>query len=106
MTRNPHFSVSHNYFTFLVFVLNFIVSTLFEYRERQKILQNPLELSRLLAEGPTVIPDINELDSNSDEMKNDMGSDKGSPRSILQCDDSSVPRDGLQNKKASGKPDN
>ncbi|KAL8061295.1 hypothetical protein ABFS82_02G077900 [Erythranthe guttata] len=88
---------------------------LFEYLEKQKRLQTPSEQSRLLANVPTVIPDINELDSNSGDMENDMEnndmenvemenddmkSDKSSPKSIPQCD-SSVPGDRWQDNKAS-----
>ncbi|KAI3445557.1 hypothetical protein Pfo_002222 [Paulownia fortunei] len=73
---------------------------LFEYLEKKKKLQTPSEQSWLLANVPTVIPDIYELNSNSGDIIDDMKSDKGSPKSILQCN-SSVPLDGWQNNKAS-----
>ncbi|KAL6552273.1 hypothetical protein OROHE_007637 [Orobanche hederae] len=81
-------------------VFNYIVSTLFEYLERRKRLQNPLEVSRLLENVPTVIPDVYEPDCDSEGIKNDIGSDQGcSIEAILPCN-SSVPS-GQQENKAS-----
>lgn len=65
--------------------LNYIVSTLYEYRERRKKLQTPSEKSKLLGNVPQVIPDVHEhLDSNTGDITNSMNSDKGSQQSILQ----------------------
>ncbi|KAL6545692.1 hypothetical protein OROGR_009566 [Orobanche gracilis] len=79
-------------------LFNYIVSKLYEYLERRKRLQNPLEVSRLLENVPTVTPDVYEPDCDSEGIKNDMESDQGcSPEAILQCN-SSVPNEQQENK--------
>ncbi|XP_011087639.1 uncharacterized protein At5g08430 [Sesamum indicum] len=69
---------------------------LFEYLEKKKKLQTPSEQLRLLENVPTVIPDLSELDSNAEDIMNDMKTDENAPKSILQCN-STIPSDRLQN---------
>ncbi|KAH6813870.1 hypothetical protein C2S51_022888 [Perilla frutescens var. frutescens] len=70
------------------------------YLEKKRRLQNPMEVSKLLENVPKVIPDLHELNSNSEDILNDMNPEKDSPKSILQCN-SSVANEGWQEDKAS-----
>ncbi|XP_057809204.1 uncharacterized protein At5g08430-like [Salvia miltiorrhiza] len=61
---------------------------LFEYLEKKTRLQTPSEVSKLLESVPKVIPDPHELHLNSEDIVNDMSTEKDSPKSILRCNSS------------------
>lgn len=77
--------------------LNSYVATKFEYLEKRDRLQSPSEQARLLDSIPKVIPETSVLESNSEDIDNDVKSEEDSPRSILQCNSTTV-HDGWQKK--------
>ncbi|XP_073309847.1 zinc finger CCCH domain-containing protein 19-like isoform X2 [Primulina huaijiensis] len=73
---------------------------LFEYLEKKKRLQTPSEQEQLLENVAVVIPDVSELESYTEEVK-DVQCEEDSPKSILQCN-SVVHSDDWQGTKPSG----
>ncbi|KAL0357230.1 UNVERIFIED_CONTAM: hypothetical protein Scaly_1408700 [Sesamum calycinum] len=70
------------------------------YLEKKKRLQTPSEQLRLLENVPTVIPDLSELDSNTEDIMNDMKMDESAPKSILQYNQT-IPSDRCQDNRRS-----